>query len=102
MEPRQETNAALVDLVGRLDPAGNVRISSWIAEHLRVAIVAFPDRDRLGSIEEAVVAAIDPPLNLDHCAPSAIRVQLRTLRAMLRTTKPSSPATRSVSDLSET
>ncbi len=69
---------------GRLNSGSNGRISNWIAEHLRVAIVAFPDRDTLGVIEEGVVAAIDPPLNLDHCAPSLVRDQLRTLRAVIR------------------
>jgi hypothetical protein len=76
---------------GRLEPASNSRISHWISEHLRVAIVAFPDRDTLGVIEEGVVAAIDPPLNLDHCAPSPVRAQLRTLRAVMRTNQPVPP-----------
>jgi len=69
---------------GRLDAASNGRISNWIAQHLRVAIVAFPDRDMLGVIEQGVVVAIDPPLNLDHCLPSPARTQLRTLRAVIR------------------
>lgn len=69
---------------GRLASASNTRISSWIAEHLRVAISSYPDRDRLGAVEAAVVAAIDPPLNLDHCGTSSVRVQLRGRRARFR------------------
>lgn len=76
---------------GRLDSASNGRISEWIAQHLRVAIVAVPNRDTLGMIEEGVVAAIDPPLNLDHCAPSLVREQLRNVRAATRAHQTSSP-----------
>lgn len=69
---------------GRLASASTARISSWIAEHLRVSISSFPDRDRLGAVEASVVAVINPPLNLDHCASSSIRVQLRARRARFR------------------
>lgn len=68
---------------GRLTPETNRTVSDWIARHLRVAIVPFPDRDRLGLVETAVVAQLDPPLNLDHCASSAIRARLTELRRTL-------------------
>ena len=68
---------------GRLTPESNGVVSGWIAAHLRVAIARFPDRDRLGVVESAVVAQLDPPLNLDHCTPSAIRARLTELRRTL-------------------
>lgn len=68
---------------GRLTPESNGVVSKWIAEHLRVAIAPFPDRDRLGVVEAAVVGRLDAPLNLDHCTPSAIRSRLTELRQAL-------------------
>jgi hypothetical protein len=68
---------------GRLTPDSNRVVSEWIAAHLRVAIVPFTDRDRLGVVEAAVVGRLDPPLNLDHCASSAIRSRLTELRRAL-------------------
>ncbi|MDP9442282.1 MAG: hypothetical protein M3P34_08930 [Actinomycetota bacterium] len=68
---------------GRLTPDSNRVVSDWIAAHLRVAIVPFPDRDRLGVVEAAVVGRLDPPLNLDHCASSALRARLTELRRAL-------------------
>jgi hypothetical protein len=68
---------------GRLTPDSNRVVSEWIAEHLRVAIVAFPDRDRLGVVEADVLGRLDPPLNLDHCASSATRARLTELRRAL-------------------
>ena len=68
---------------GRLTPDSNRVVSEWIAAHLRVAIVPFPDRDRLGVVEGAVLGRLDPPLNLDHCASSVIRARLTELRRTL-------------------
>jgi len=68
---------------GRLTPESNRVVSDWIAAHLRIAIVPFADRDRLGVVEAAVVGQLDPPLNLDHCTPSAIRSRLTELRRAL-------------------
>lgn len=68
---------------GRLTPESNRVLSEWIAAHLRVAIVPFGDRDHLGVVEAAVVGRLDPPLNLDHCTPSAIRSRLTELRRAL-------------------
>jgi hypothetical protein len=68
---------------GRLTPESNRVVSDWIAAHLLIAIAPFADRDRLGVVESAVVVRLDPPLNLDHCAPSAIRARLTELRRTL-------------------
>lgn len=68
---------------GRLDPASNARVSAWIAEHLMVAIAPINDRDRLATIEEEVVAALDPPLNLGHCLSTTARRTLTERRSAL-------------------
>lgn len=68
---------------GKLDPASNAQVSTWIAEHLRVVIAPFDDRDSLGKVEKAVVSQLDPPLNLEHCAPSRARTRLTQLRGNL-------------------
>lgn len=40
---------------GRLDRASNDRVSSWIADHIRVAIAPYDDRDTVGAVEGQVV-----------------------------------------------
>lgn len=69
-----------VEAGGRLQPASNREVSLWIAEHLRVAIAPFDDRDRLAAVEADVVSTLDPPLNLEHCYPTAARRRLSALR----------------------
>jgi hypothetical protein len=68
---------------GRLDRGSNERVSRWIADHLRVAIAPYDDRDTLGAVEGQVVALLDPPLNLHHCGPTACRSRLTELRRAL-------------------
>jgi hypothetical protein len=68
---------------GRLTPASNKIVSEWIADHLTVATAPIIDRDTLSTIEAQVVHALDPPLNLDHCAPTAMRALLTKLRRQL-------------------
>lgn len=66
---------------GRLDKASNDLVSSWIADHLMVAIAPVEDRDQLASLEAEVVSALDPPLNLGHCLPTPARTKLTELRS---------------------
>ena len=68
---------------GRLDRASNLRVSEWVANHLRIAIAPFDDRDMLGAVEAEVVRVLDPPLNLDHCPSTPCRVRLTDLRRTL-------------------
>ncbi|TDK96483.1 DNA-binding protein [Mycobacterium paragordonae] len=68
---------------GKLDPTSNAKVSAWIAEHLQVVIAPFDDRDSLGKVEKVVVSQLDPPLNLEHCAPSQARTRLTQLRGNL-------------------
>lgn len=68
---------------GKLDPASNARVSTWIADHLSVAIAPYDDRDTLAVVEAEVVRHLDPPLNLGHCLPSHARTRLSELRRVL-------------------
>jgi hypothetical protein len=67
----------------RVDAASEQRLTSWIRKHLAVAVLPFPYRDALGDLERRVLAELDPPLNLDGMAPSAIRQRLSRRRAEL-------------------
>lgn len=72
----------------RLEPDSNARLSAWIAGHLSVCWLVVSDRPRLRDLEEAVLAVLDPPLNLQGMAPTPSRRRLRTLRAELTATPP--------------
>jgi hypothetical protein len=66
-----------------LSRESEAQLSEWMRAHLAAAIFAIPDRSLIGSIEEAVVGTLDPPLNLQHCEPSPFREHLRQLRKTL-------------------
>ena len=68
---------------GKLIPEDNRRVSGWIEKHLRVAIVPWEDRDSLERVEQAVLDAIDPPLNLDGRSPTVLRRRLTDLRRVI-------------------
>ena len=68
---------------GRLDAASNGRVSLWIADHMRIAIARFDNRDELGVVEASVVSKLDPPLNLEHCCSTAPRQTLSGLRSCI-------------------
>lgn len=70
---------------GCLQREDNGRVSDWIEEHLRVAIVAYDDRDSLEEIEKAVLALLDPALNLDGRPKTASRTLLSNLRKRITT-----------------
>ena len=55
-------------------------LSEWMRAHLRVATVAFDDRDDLGRLEKRILAALDPPLNLQGMTSTPVRRRLRELR----------------------
>lgn len=72
--------AAILSSVLGLVTEDDPRLSEWIEAHLRVIAVPVPDADRLGEIEAAVLAVLDPPLNLRGRQPTAIRRRLSDLR----------------------
>jgi hypothetical protein len=57
-----------------------VALTGWIYAHLRVAAVPVPDADQLGAIETAVLAQLDPPLNLSKVETTELRRRLTRLR----------------------
>ena len=65
---------------GKLMPEENRRVSRWIEDHMRVAVVAVVDRDDLGRIERAVLDTLDPPFNLNGRPPTDLRRRLADLR----------------------
>jgi hypothetical protein len=76
---RRTLAAALTPALG-LDSDDDARLSSWMDEHLRVVTAPVPDPDTLGRVERAVLEQLDPPLNLQHMAPSPVRRVLREAR----------------------
>lgn len=69
---------------GRLTSESNRAVSEWVKAHLRVAVVACDDRDRLGKIESAVLEVLDPPLNLDGRPATESRAVLSALRRRVK------------------
>ena len=68
---------------GSLDKESNQSLSSWISEHLSVAIAPVLDREDLADVEQAVLRILDPPLNMMHMSPTPVRTRLAELRAQL-------------------
>lgn len=72
-------------LAGVLSSARGVPITEadltiWMQTHLRVIAWPASDPDGLHALEAQVLAAIDPPLNLAHMAPTPLRTELSRLR----------------------
>jgi hypothetical protein len=74
-----------LDLVaaGKLTPDSERQLSGWMQTHLRVAVHPYPDRDALGDLERRVLAALDPPLNLEGMPRTVLRQRLSALRRRL-------------------
>jgi hypothetical protein len=68
---------------GKLTPDSERRLRSWMQTHLRVAVHPYPDRDALGDLERRVLAALDPPLNLEGMPRTVRRERLTALRRRL-------------------
>ncbi len=71
---------------GRLTREDRRIVSAWIKDHLRVLIVPYDDRDSLEHVEDCVLDAIDPPLNLKGRPTTGPRNLLKGLRRQI--TKP--------------
>lgn len=67
----------------RLEEASNRSVSMWMRRHLAVVTVQVEQRSALAEIEGAVLARLDPPLNLMGMAPTPFRIHLRELRREL-------------------
>lgn len=76
---RRSLGSVLAAAHGR-DHIDEQHLTAWMTRHLAVRAVAHPDPDALGHLERRVLDAIDPPLNLQGMASSAVRSRLRLLR----------------------
>lgn len=69
---------------GKLTPSSNAQVSKWMRTHLHIATVACPNRATLAALEDAVLAELDPPLNLMGMPRTPVRRHLKELRTALR------------------
>ncbi len=67
----------------RLAPASEQQLSAWMADHIRVSIQPYLDRETLGEMEQAILTQLDPPFNLDGMAPSEVRRKVAAQRGRL-------------------
>ena len=58
-------------------------LTSWMTSHLQIAGFGYDDVDALDELEQNVLNAMDPPLNLKHRPPSEVRQRLKALRSAL-------------------
>jgi hypothetical protein len=56
------------------------QLTAWMHEHLRLIAVPVDDADTLDAVETEVIAALDPPLNIDKRPKTALRGRLTELR----------------------
>lgn len=56
------------------------RLTVWMHQHIRLIAIPIDDADALNGLESAVLAALNPPLNLDKMPRSPIRQRLTDLR----------------------
>jgi hypothetical protein len=61
------------------------KLTSWMHAHLRLVAVIVEDADALGGLETGVLAALNPPLNLDKMPTNPLRLRLSELRRKYRT-----------------
>lgn len=76
---RRTIGAILASAEGK-DEIDEVALTRWMDLHLRVQVVPYEDADLLGRVEAAVLAELDPPLNLKGMPDSALRRHLKDLR----------------------
>jgi hypothetical protein len=57
-----------------------VELTRWMNAHLRVVAIPVADADTLGDLETAILADLDPPLNLAKVGKTPIRQRLSALR----------------------
>lgn len=67
----------------QLDAHSEQLVTRWIHDRLEVAVLPIPDRTTLLELEDRVLRALDPPLNLQGMPASEIRGELSRLRSAL-------------------
>lgn len=73
----------------RMTRSSEARLTAWMLEHLSIAIDAFENRLELSGHESAVLAVLDPPLNLSKVAPTPLRAALSRRRRAYTMPQPS-------------
>ncbi|UTH47600.1 hypothetical protein KBW81_12885 [Loktanella salsilacus] len=66
-------------------------LTQWMQKHLSVAMFSHDDRSSLMSLEESVLAKLDPPFNLKGVPSTPIRTELALRRKLARTKWPGNP-----------
>lgn len=79
------TDQLSLELVGgELTAPSKIRLTEWMSHHLRLTVHPVMDRDGLSVLEHAVLALLDPPLNLDGMSSTSVRASLSQLRAKIK------------------
>jgi uncharacterized protein DUF6884/GIY-YIG catalytic domain-containing protein len=66
---------------GTLAPESEQALTDWMLRHLSVIAYPCADRNTLRKLEDDVLDALDPPLNLEGRPPTPLRAELSSLRA---------------------
>ena len=64
-----------------ITPASERALSEWMREHLSVAVHPHDERDSLAGLEQELLQLLDPPLELRHLPPTALRTRLTGVAA---------------------
>ena len=76
---RKTIGAILASAEGR-DEIDEIALTRWMDLHLRVLVVPYEDADSLGKVEQAILAELDPLLNLMGMPDTELRRRLKELR----------------------
>jgi len=79
----RRTIGAILAAAGGTNRINEQELTEWMRAHLRVIAVPFDDRDELGRLEKRVLAALDPPLNLQGMTSTPLRHRLKYLRGVV-------------------
>jgi hypothetical protein len=80
----RRTIGAILASASGVDGIDENLLTAWMHDHLSVVAVPCDDADALGRLEEAVLKAIDPPLNLKGMVVTPVRSRLTQLRSRHR------------------
>jgi hypothetical protein len=66
-----------------LSPSSQADLTTWMHDHLRLAVYPIADAAAVGAAEDALLEHLDPPLNLEGMVDTPTRASLRALRRQL-------------------
>ena len=84
---RRSIGSILAAANGRLS-IDEVELTRWMHAHLRVITIPVADPDTLDALESALLAELDPPLNLAKVPKTPLRQRLSALRKQFGTGEP--------------